>query len=152
MILWFTGRAEIVDVYDEININAPNDSFKLPKILRLFNRDLSRRQVKFNRFNVFFRDRFTCQYCGQKGSVRELTLDHVIPQSRGGKANWKNIVTACHPCNSKKGNRLLKETRMRLLHKPVSPAWTPQLILKLKDGDPEEWWGWFPNGIQKVAA
>jgi 5-methylcytosine-specific restriction endonuclease McrA len=71
-----------------------------------------------SRKNILLRDRNTCQYCGVVLSSAELTLDHVVPRSRGGNSTWENLVACCHPCNRKKGNQLLGETNMKLLREP----------------------------------
>src|SRR5690554_2509484 len=109
MILFFTQRAEVVDFHEDIEIRSTSASFKLPKVLRLFQKVNQaagfKSGVKFNRGNVFYRDKFTCQYCLQKFKEVELTLDHVMPKSRGGKTSWDNIVTSCHPCNNKKADK-----------------------------------------------
>ena len=73
----------------------------------------------FTRFNVFLRDKFSCQYCGDK---KELTFDHLLPRSKGGKTDWDNVVTACSACNVQKGGRLLKFSGMTLNQKPYQPT------------------------------
>ena len=139
MILWLTGRAEVVDVYEEIDIRSPRMQFKLPKILRLLARHKSTLKVRLTRFHVFTRDDFTCQYCARQFSMKELTLDHLVPLSRGGKTSWENVVTACQKCNGKKGNLLPAEAHMYPKNRPHVPKWTPQLVLRLTDQDPLEW-------------
>ena len=151
IILLLTGRAEAIDCYDDINIRSPNLSFQLPKTLRLFNIHRSSRTVKFSRFNIIFRDNFECQYCGEHGSLKDLTIDHVIPVSRGGQNTWENVVTACGPCNSKKGNKLLNEMGIKLKHNPCKPKWTPQIIIKLRESDPLEWKDWLPKRCRYAA-
>lgn len=143
MILWVAGRAEVVDVYQDIDIRSPKKTFKLPKTLRLFARHYSRKFVKLTRFNLFYRDRFICQYCGKKFNYNDLTFDHIVPKSKGGNTDWKNIVAACTKCNSKKADKLPKEAHMYPLSSPKIPKWTPSICLKLKDDDPEEWFSWF---------
>jgi len=76
------------------------------------------RPPAFTRFNVFLRDGFACAYCGAHDN---LTFDHVVPRSRGGRTTWENIVTACSPCNLAKGSRLLKESHMDLRRRPFRP-------------------------------
>jgi len=147
MILWLTGRAEVVDVYSEIDIRAPSESFKLPKILRLFGRHRSGQQVKLTRFNLFHRDHFTCQYCLRVFHLKELTVDHIIPISRGGQSTWENLVTACSKCNGKKGSMLPAEAKMYPKSKPRIPGWSPQLCLRLKESDPPEWVEWFGKAV-----
>ena len=80
------------------------------------------RRPPFTRFNVFLRDRFTCQYCALDFSAQDLTFDHVIPRSRGGRTSWTNVVTACTCCNLTKGNRLPAECGMRPLSAPLMPT------------------------------
>lgn len=143
MILLFTGRAEIVTEYNDRRVRGVTDTFSLPKILRLYSRHKSDKKVRFSRHNVFWRDAFTCQYCKEKYSSSVLTIDHVLPQSRGGKTSWENVVTACSPCNTKKGNKLPHEANMKLYSKPARPKWSPHICLRLKKDDPEEWFQWF---------
>jgi 5-methylcytosine-specific restriction endonuclease McrA len=146
MILCLTGRAEIIECYQNQLIRSPSKDFPLPKILRLFSRHKAINYIKFSRFNVFMRDDHTCQYCGIRGDSKNLTFDHVIPQSRGGNTCWGNIVTACADCNSRKGNKYISEAGMSLLKRPGPPAWNPKVCLRLKESDPHEWTFWFPFG------
>ncbi len=90
---------------------------------------IPKRSVPFNRKNLFDRDRNTCQYCGARDSPQELTIDHVVPRSRGGTSTWENCVIACLPCNLKKGNRLLEEAGLHLRRRARAPRWSPQLLL-----------------------
>lgn len=141
--LLLSGKAEIVEVYNDIPIRSTNLTLQLPSILRLVKSFKKQKEkVKFSRYNVFYRDEWTCQYCYEKKKTEELTFDHVIPKSRrtpdSGKS-WENIVTACWKCNGKKGNKTPDEAGMKLLKKPVKPSWTPQLIIKLKGTEPESW-------------
>lgn len=86
------------------------------------------KEVKFTRHNVFERDGYFCQYCGEKYDTAYLNLDHVIPKERGGKTTWENVVCSCIRCNSKKGNRTPQEAGMKLLKKPKKPKWRPLFI------------------------
>jgi 5-methylcytosine-specific restriction endonuclease McrA len=93
-------------------------------------------QRKISRRALFARDQWRCAYCGT--STGRLTLDHVVPRSRGGESVWENVVTSCAPCNHKKGNRLLEETSMELRHLPRPPA--PALFIQLASPTiPERW-------------
>ncbi len=85
--------------------------------------------------NIFIRDRYRCQYCG---SVKDLTLDHIIPKVRGGKDTWTNLVCACKKCNNYKGNRTPEEAGMQLLSKPRKPSYLELMILSRRE-IPEEW-------------
>ena len=117
----FLKRVNIVAEYDK-KINSPSFSMKLPSVIALKEYVSSKRQPAFTRFNVFLRDNFTCQYCGNKQTSQNLTFDHVLPRSYGGKTNWENVVSACGPCNFKKGNKLSKVINMFPLKKPKIPS------------------------------
>jgi 5-methylcytosine-specific restriction endonuclease McrA len=109
MQLLVTGDAEIVEEYEDVEIRSVSQSYKLPSILRLVRSFRRRKTVKFSRFNIFYRDGWTCQYCGEKKKSEELTFDHVTPKCariESSKKSWKNIVSACVPCNRRKGGRL----------------------------------------------
>lgn len=145
MILLLTGRAEMILEYENMAIRTVNQSFSLPKILRLNSRHLSQKTPRFSRFNIFLRDRFTCQYCYQSFHARSLTLDHILPLSRGGPTTWENIVAACAECNTRKGSQTPREAGMQLLKEPRPPKWSPTLCLRIKEDDPEEWFQWLPK-------
>ena len=97
------------------------------------------REVRFSRRNIFARDKNTCQYCGKKPPRPDLTIDHVVPRSRGGRDTWQNVVLACIRCNIKKRNRTPGEARMPLLHEPVKPTWLPQLGPRIPYGQIHSW-------------
>ncbi|MBN2490435.1 MAG: HNH endonuclease [Planctomycetes bacterium] len=89
------------------------------------------RRVSFSRRNIYKRDNYTCQYCGTRRASEELSIDHVVPRSRGGRMSWTNCVLACLRCNVKKGNRTLAEAGMHLIRTPTRPDWAPYLELTL---------------------
>lgn len=95
--------------------------------------------VKFNRRNIYLRDEYTCQYCAVKPPKEELTIDHVIPRSRGGKSTWENVVLACQKCNSRKGSRTPEEARMHLPHAPRKPHWLAALRSMLRGPERPMW-------------
>ena len=104
----------------------------VPRIIRLLFYDrLPRSEVKFNRRNIFARDRNSCQYCGRRQRTSELSLDHVIPRSLGGKSIWTNVVCACTGCNVKKGGRTPRQAGMTLIQKPVKPKRNPLVHIHL---------------------
>ena len=107
-------------------------------LLRIYDR-LPIQEMKFNRQNLFERDKFLCQYCGRKFSPKELNMDHVVPRDRGGKTTWENIVTSCLRCNSRKGNREPIEAGMRLLRKPARPRRRPFVSGLLQRKVDESW-------------
>ena len=112
----------------------------VPRIIRLsiFDR-LPKQEVKFNRRNIFARDSNRCQYCGKKYSTTELSLDHVVPRSRGGESTWDNVVCCCLKCNIRKGGRTPDEAHMRLTTRPRKPHRNPIISVKLSDGRYASW-------------
>jgi 5-methylcytosine-specific restriction endonuclease McrA len=97
------------------------------------------------------RDEFLCQYCSIELSVREATLDHVVPRSQGGRTNWENVVCCCVPCNRKKGGRTPREARMNLLKKPVKPTWLPVLRIRFNGNVPRSWYS-FLHGSARTRS
>ncbi|MGA0608074.1 HNH endonuclease [Phenylobacterium sp. VNQ135] len=114
----FLDRVDVVSTYDQV-IHSPSFEMKLPSVVSLKHYVAQDRPPAFTRFNLFLRDSFTCQYCT---STDELTFDHVIPRSRGGRTTWENIVTACAPCNLTKGGRTPHEAHMHPRMKPRRPS------------------------------
>ncbi len=113
-------------------VSTVNFYIAVPRIIRLLFYDrLPRNEVKLNRRNIFARDKNRCQYCGQRQPTSELSLDHVIPRSMGGKTVWENIVCACAECNVKKGGRNPKQAGMTLIQKPVRPKHNPLVHIHL---------------------
>ncbi len=95
-------RVNIVSEYDRM-VRSPSFAMRLPSVVALRDYVQPARHPAFTRFNVFLRDKFQCQYCGSKD---DLTFDHVVPRSKGGRTTWENVVAACAPCNLRKGNRM----------------------------------------------
>jgi len=115
-------------------------SIAVPRIVRLLFYDrLPKGGVKLNRQNIFARDRNNCQYCGKHFSTSELSLDHVVPRSKGGPVSWENLVCSCMKCNSKKGGRTPHQAHMRLITKPEKPKRSPVLNINLSDGRYRSW-------------
>lgn len=113
---------------------------RLPEviILNVFN-GFIRREVRLSRRNIFERDSHTCQYCGKRFSKPDLTLDHVLPRSRGGKDTWTNLVLACVRCNLKKGSRTPEEANMHLLKRPAAPKWMPRFGTQIPKEELMSW-------------
>lgn len=112
----------------------------VPRIIRLLSYErLPKNGVKFNRRNIFARDKNHCQYCGNKFSTSELSLDHIVPRSMGGEASWENIVCACVNCNAKKGGRTPKQAGMRLITRPAKPRHNPLLHIHLGHARYKSW-------------
>ena len=100
-------------------LHAARLAMRVPSVIRLLEyRRIPHQTRALSRKNILLRDRNTCQYCGLVMSSSELTLDHVVPRSRGGSSTWENLVACCHPCNRRKGNHLLAEISMKLLKEP----------------------------------
>ena len=117
----FRDSVTVVSEYDRV-IRSPSHEIRLPSVLALKDYVPLSQKPAFTRFNVFLRDRFECQYCGDRFRTPELTFDHVIPRSRGGRTTWDNIVTACQCCNILKGNRMPHEVHMYPLTEPFQPT------------------------------
>jgi len=115
------NRVHQVKTYEGIRVRSVSDSFEVPAVVAL-KRYRKRKRVAFTRYNLFVRDQFTCQYCGERFASRDLTFDHVIPRSRGGAASWTNIVACCQTHNLQKGNRTPRESGMRLIRPPFEPS------------------------------
>lgn len=120
-------------------IKSVNFSFLVPEVVILLDFLSMRRQksIKLNRTNIFKRDSNICQYCGRKIEANTLTIDHVVPKSKGGANTWDNLTTACFKCNTKKGNKLLEETGMNLLKKPRIPTY--KHLIERARGPSELW-------------
>ncbi|MBA7486097.1 hypothetical protein ES707_21650 [subsurface metagenome] len=113
-------------------VSTVNFYIAVPRIIRLLFYDrLPRNEVKFNRRNIFARDKNNCQYCGKRYPTSELSLDHIIPRSIGGKSVWENIVCSCTQCNVKKGGKTPKQANMTLIQKPVKPKRNPLVHVHL---------------------
>ena len=111
-------RVDVVSCYDRV-VRSPSIEMRLPSVIALRRYVEQDRQPAFTRFNVFLRDGFACQYCGHSA---ELTFDHVIPRSRGGRTSWDNIVAACGPCNLRKGGRTPQQAGMPIRRRPHQPV------------------------------
>ena len=121
-------------------VSTVNFYIAVPRIIRLLFYDrLPQNDVKFNRRNIFARDKNRCQYCGKRYPTNELSLDHVIPRSMGGKSVWENIVCACTDCNVKKGGRTPKEARLTLVQKPAKPRHNPLVHIHLGQSRYRSW-------------
>jgi 5-methylcytosine-specific restriction endonuclease McrA len=136
-VLVFKGKAEILEAHDQPLVSATS-TFKRPHVIRLLQYIRVPRTVKrkISRRALFARDGWRCAYCGSAG---RLTLDHVVPRSRGGDSVWENVVTSCAPCNLRKGDKLLEETSMVLHTLPRAPS--PTLFIHLAAPKIPDRWG-----------
>jgi 5-methylcytosine-specific restriction endonuclease McrA len=125
---------------DEDYLQAVNFEIQVPRIVRLTRYDrLPKTSVRFNRKNLFARDDHRCQYCGQDRPASQLSLDHVVPRSHGGKTTWENIVCCCMQCNSRKGGRTPSQAGMKLLTEPSKPRSNPAMSFSLDDPRYASW-------------
>ncbi len=145
MTLWAQNKVEVVETYDR-ETRAVTFSFRIPSVVRLLrfvNPRVKRGYVPFTRANIYRRDDFTCQYCGEEFESEDLTFDHVVPAAQGGRRDWTNIVTACVPCNVKKGARTPEEAGMTLHRQPRKPTSTPALRVTIGlRRTPASWRSW----------
>jgi 5-methylcytosine-specific restriction endonuclease McrA len=131
--LWCQGKVEIIASHDR-EIRAVTFSVKLPSVIRLLRYVRIKKRfdyVPFSRANIYARDGYTCQYCSQALPTQELTFDHVVPVSQGGRKDWENIVTCCVSCNRRKGGRTPEEARMRLVKPPRRPDSAPAIRITI---------------------
>jgi len=140
--LWVQGKVEVLAEHD-VEKRAVTFTFRLPAVVRLlrFVKVRGRRDhVPFTRANIFRRDGYRCQYCGRDVASQDLTFDHVIPAARGGPRTWENIVTACVPCNRRKGARTPEEAGMALRRRPGKPAASPVFRVSIgRRNTPDSW-------------
>lgn len=143
LCMHFVGKVEVVSLH-EWEIPTVSRTYPAPAVVRLLRHVRARPlYVRFSRENVYLRDRHQCQYCGKKCGPRELTLDHVIPRSRGGKTTWKNVVTACVDCNRRKGRATPEQAGMPLRTVPTRPKWLTPRVFQLGDQQlPQAWLDW----------
>lgn len=138
--LLFLNKVEVVEEYDGF-VRSTSLVIKIPAVVRLlraFRRH--RKPVKFSRINVYGRDNYRCQYCGEKGELGDLTYDHVVPRSQGGTTTWTNIVTACSDCNGNKAGRTPEQARMKLLKQPAQPKDLPAVVIEVsRTSVPDAW-------------
>lgn len=116
--IYYKGHADVIYTYpeSEYTLSSPNDEYPAPSVIRVNEyADVPYRKVPLTKQNVFKRDNFTCVYCGSK---ENLTIDHVKPQSKGGKDTWDNLVTACKPCNAKKGDKIIEMPEDLKIYRP----------------------------------
>src|SRR3954471_3532478 len=122
-------------------LHAARIAMRVPSVIRLLEyRRIPHQTRALSRKNILLRDRNTCQYCGEVLPSSELTLDHVIPRSRGGASTWENLVACCHPCNRRKGNQFTFESGMKLMREPRSfNLHTSRHIIRLMGHSDAKW-------------
>lgn len=148
IVMVLAGRAEKIEC-DGFVVRSPSTAFQLPTVIRVLKmvQRHSRKTLAFSKKNILRRDNFTCQYCGL--SSQYLTVDHILPKSRGGKTTWVNVVVACKPCNLRKANRTVVEAGMKLLRNPFKPDFHhyPFIIPAGPKSHVEAWQKYIPEKI-----
>ncbi|MDG2096593.1 MAG: HNH endonuclease [Paracoccaceae bacterium] len=112
-----SNRVNIIAEYDEV-VRSPSVEIKIPSVVVLKQYIRPTSASAFTRFNLFLRDEFKCQYCGSKG---DMTFDHIVPRSKGGRTTWENVVASCQKCNLRKGSKSIKNAGLSLRQKPIKP-------------------------------
>jgi 5-methylcytosine-specific restriction endonuclease McrA len=140
IVLLLKEKAELVEAAEAM-LRSESFSLPVPLVIRLvyFVKIPRRISLPVTRRGVLSRDHYTCQYCGATPSRKNLTVDHVIPRSRGGKTTWENVVTACDKCNGRKGNRTPTEAGLKLLTQPERPRYLA--IASLSSVEARQVWG-----------
>lgn len=141
-------KAEALDFYEKPARSA-HASHKIPAVIRVkADGKIKVRQVRFNKQNIFLRDKGVCAYCSTALSFRKATYDHVVPKSKGGATKFENIVLCCGVCNAKKADKTPEEAGMSLINRPHRPAPISALkafIQKHKSKAPKQWLAWIPQ-------
>ena len=135
----YEGTADVIAEYEDA-VSSPSVCWQVPAVIRLRRMPRANRRVKFSRANVYQRDGWICQYCGERKPERELSFDHVVPRAAGGRTEWDNIVTACRPCNTLKASKTCDESGMWPRRPPRRPLSLPMTGPHIEPVTaPEEW-------------
>jgi 5-methylcytosine-specific restriction endonuclease McrA len=144
--LWVLEKIEVLETDPVQFLHSTRLRMPLPTVARLTEDRHARGafgKARLSRLSVYTRDDYTCQYCGGSyvGDRKRLTIDHVVPRSRGGDTSWENVVTACQECNRKKGGKTPREAGMHLLSHPRRPGFLPEVLCVIRQMNrvPEEW-------------
>ncbi len=144
LVLLYLGKADILHTHDGDDaprlLTGEGETVTAPSVVRLryhVRRPLP--ELKLSRRSVFARDNYTCQYCGLQ--TRDLTIDHILPKRHGGGMKWENLVACCRRCNTRKGDKLLQHSGMKLARPPKRPRYVPYISLsKYINGSKNEVW------------
>jgi len=117
----FLGRIQVLETYNDWHVRSEKLTLNVPSVAVTNEYFNLRRKVRFSRHNIYLRDLYQCQYCEDTFDFKDLTIDHVIPRSKGGNSTWENLVTCDRLTNSNKGSKTLAEAKLRLKYKPYRP-------------------------------
>jgi 5-methylcytosine-specific restriction endonuclease McrA len=135
--LLFARKAEVVHAHGR-EVRSATFAFPMPSVVRmLYYIRRTRKRVALTKKNVLLRDGYVCAYCGDRGS-RDMTVDHVVPSSRGGRSTWENLVACCATCNARKRDRTPDDARMPLRIRPREPRFIPWVVVR-RHTAPDEW-------------
>lgn len=154
MTLFVQGKAEVLEEHER-EARSVSFTFRLPSVVRLLRFVRVRQKadyVPFTRANIYSRDDYTCQYCGEPFEPEDLTFDHVVPAAQGGRRSWENIVTACVPCNKRKAARTPEQAGMHLIRPAKKPSSTPALrvTVGLRRNTPDSWRSYLYWNVEMV--
>jgi 5-methylcytosine-specific restriction endonuclease McrA len=136
VVLTILEKVSCLANYQDLSIRTVDRSFPYPAVIRLNEyKNIPFKGVLLNRMNLFKRDNGQCQYCGSK---KQLTIDHIIPRSKGGKTNWVNLITACHRCNVIKGDKTPEQAGLTLRIQPFKPS-LAYFLVAYAERNAEEW-------------
>lgn len=136
----FQDWSQLAAAVHEEKIGLVNRFIRIPRVVLLQTYDkIPNKNVRFNRHNIYLRDKCTCQYCGRRFPKTELNLDHVVPKSRGGRTSWENVVCSCLRCNRLKGGKTPEEAGIKLLTHPKKPRWSPLFGASISSIKYKEW-------------
>lgn len=140
LVLLLKGVAQ-AEEHNHSQVHSPSQALKVPSVIRLLSyRHIPQQTRALSRKNILLRDRNTCQFCGRQFAASELTLDHVVPRSRGGHSTWENLVACCYGCNNQKGNRTPEEVGLRLVRRPRPfTLHTSRQLMRLMGHQDEKW-------------
>jgi 5-methylcytosine-specific restriction endonuclease McrA len=144
------GKVEVIEYSKDRTIQGVSRTYPLPSVVRVLrNFKRTKIRIKFSRINIYTRDKFTCQYCGDQKMTENLNLDHVLPRAQSGKTTWENVVTSCVKCNTNKANRTPEQAGLKLLSQPKKPLYLPAITVRNMNSRsiPEEWRGYWVNAL-----
>lgn len=140
LLLVLKGVAQ-TEEHNHAEVHSASSALKVPSVIRLLSyRHIPQQTRALSRKNILLRDRNVCQFCGKHFPAAELTLDHVMPRSRGGHSSWENLVACCYDCNNRKGNRTPEEAGLQLVRRPRPfTLHTSRQLMRLIGRQDEKW-------------
>jgi 5-methylcytosine-specific restriction endonuclease McrA len=158
-----SAKKAISIVEEDGFVRSPSISIRVPSVISIVGyNNLPKRRVAFSKLNVIYRDDMSCQFCGKRFSMKDLTVDHIVPRSRWesitrkplkeGYSSWKNLVCACRWCNNRKGNRLLSEIGWGLPREPFEPEYMPYIVMSFEKAKSRGWLSFCKFNVRLIQA